>query len=311
MIGRSRPDVSLADILSTVVSRRALLACGAGVAASAIVAPGRIGALAQEATPASRTEALDFRLVARVLAEDWPALAMGVATPAAGAELAGADLLAALRQGGLVLYFRHARTDFSQDDTDLSDLSNCATQRNLSAEGRAQARLIGESIASLAIPIGEVLSSELCRTRETAELAFGRALPAPDLTSFGTAGSEAEEQERAAALRRLLATPPRPGTNTVLVGHLFNIQAAAGISLAEGQAAIFRPAPSIEAPATPLPADSWIQKRGTDVVSFWARRRRISRPRKERVDQPRCFVPQHDTTICRRPTKRFVPRDAT
>jgi phosphohistidine phosphatase SixA len=256
MIGRSRPDESFADFLFTVLSRRALLSGSAGVAASAVTALGHHGALAQEATPASTTEAPGFRLVARVFAEDWPVLTTGVATPAAGEEFGGPNLLAALRQGGFVLYFRHARTDFSQDDTDLSDLSNCATQRNLSSEGQAQARLIGESIANLAIPIGEVLSSELCRTRETAELAFGRATPMPDLTSFGTAGSEAEEQRRAAALRRLLAIPPEPGTNTVLVGHLFNIQAAASISLAEGQAAIFRPSPSIAALATPFPADS-------------------------------------------------------
>ena len=99
-------------------------------------------------------------------------------------------------------------------------------------------------IAALGIPIGEVLSSELCRTRETAELAFGRTTLMPDLTSFGTTESEMEEQERAAALRHLLATPPAPGTNSVLVGHLFNIQAAANISLEEGEAAIFSPATS-------------------------------------------------------------------
>ena len=238
------------------LSRRALLrgAASLGLAASGVIARRRLPVRAQVATPTMMTAVTGFRLVARVLPEDWPTLA--TAMPAADEELAGPDLLAALRQGGFVLYFRHARTDFSQDDTDLSDLSNCATQRNLSSEGRAQARLIGESIANLAIPIGEVLSSELCRTRETAELAFGRATLMPDLTSFGTAGSEAEEQERVAALRRLLATPPQPGTNTVLVGHLFNIQAAADISLAEGQAAIFRRSASIEALATPLPADS-------------------------------------------------------
>ena len=211
-------------------------------------------ALSQEATPERTAEASGFHLVARVAAEEWTALA--TATLAGDEALAGPDLLAALRNGGFVIYFRHARTDFSQDDTDLSDLSNCATQRNLSAEGRTQARLIGDAIATLAIPIGDILSSELCRTRETAELAFGEATPAPDLTSFGTAGSEVEEEERVAALRRLLATPPAPGSNTVLVGHLFNIQAAAGISLAEGQAAIFRPIASSEAPATPLPTDS-------------------------------------------------------
>jgi phosphohistidine phosphatase SixA len=249
-------DVSFTDMLFPLLSRRALLFGGAGVAASAITALGHLGALAQEATPGSTAEAPAFHLVARVLAEDWPALATGTATPAAGEELAGPALLEALREGGFVIYFRHARTDFSQDDTDLSDLTNCATQRNLSPEGHAQARLIGEEIAALAIPIGEVLSSELCRTRESAELAFGRTTPMPDLTSFGTAGSEAEEQERAAALRRLLATPPAPGTNTVLVGHLFNIQAAAGIGLAEGEAAIFRPAQMLETLATPSPATS-------------------------------------------------------
>src|SRR5215210_3214222 len=254
MLARSRLDVSFTGIRFTVLSRRVLLSGGAGLAAAAVTALPHLGVLAQEATPAPTAEASGFRLVARMLAEDWPALATAVATPAAGDELAGSALLAALREGGFVIYFRHARTDFSQDDTDLIDLTNCATQRNLSAEGQAQARLIGEAIAALGIPIGKVLSSELCRTRETAELAFGQTTPMPDLTSFGTAGSEAEEQERAAALRRLLSTPPAPGTNTVLVAHLFNIQAAASIGLAEGEAAIFSPAATMEGSATPSPA---------------------------------------------------------
>jgi phosphohistidine phosphatase SixA len=233
-----------------------LLVITASTTLTGFAAQAYAGVLVQEATPERTTGAREFRLVARVLAEDWSALATATVTPVAGEELTGPALLAALRQGGFVLYFRHARTDFSQDDTDLSDLSNCTTQRNLSSEGQDQARLIGEAIAALGIPIGEVLSSELCRTRETAELAFGRTTPMPDLTSFGTAGSEAEEQERASALRRLLATPPPHGTNTVLVGHLFNIQAAAGIGLAEGEAAIFSPAASIEDLATPSAAIS-------------------------------------------------------
>ena len=254
MIDHPGRHVSFTRIRYTFFSRRALLFAGAGVAASAVTSLAYTGVLAQDATPATTAEAPGFRLVARVLAENWPALATGMATPSAAEDLAGPDLLTMLRQGGLVIYFRHARTDFSQDDTDLSDLTNCATQRNLSPEGHAQAQLIGDAIAALDIPIGEVLSSELCRTRETAEIAFGRTTPIPDLTSFGTASSEAEEQERAAALRRLLATPPARGTNTVLVGHLFNIQAAASIGLAEGEAAIFSAAATMKGPATPSPA---------------------------------------------------------
>ena len=248
MIDRARGEVS-------IHSRRVLLR---GVARLGLIATGTVTGgpqhvLAQETTPVGMAEVPGFRLAARVLAEEWGTLTTATATPEAGEELAGAALQAALREGGFVIYFRHARTDFSQDDTDLGDLENCATQRNLSAEGREQARLIGEAIAALNFPIGEILSSELCRTRETAELAFGRVTLLPDLTSFGTAGSEAEEEARVEALRRLLATPPAPGTNTVLVGHLFNIQGAAGIGLAEGEAAIFAPSGTVEAPATPAP----------------------------------------------------------
>jgi hypothetical protein len=43
------------------------------------------------------------------------------------------------------------------------------------------------------------------------------------------------------ARRKLLATEPEAGTNTVLVSHGFNITAAAEISIGEGEAAIFAP----------------------------------------------------------------------
>jgi len=196
-------------------------------------------------------EMLAFRLVAQIKAEEWATLETALATPTTGEFLAGQELLAALREGGYVIYVRHAITDQSQTDSDLSDLANCATQRNLTEEGRAQAQLIGESIGALAIPIGEIQSSELCRARETAELAFGRVTQTPDLSSFGTAASETDVNARIEALRRLLATPPVSGTNTVLVGHQFNIGDAAGVSLAEGEAAIFLPLGAAEASATP------------------------------------------------------------
>lgn len=152
----------------------------------------------------------------------------------------GSELLGALRAGGFVIYFRHAAT-VPGGDADLQNLANCATQRNLSDQGREQAREIGNAFRQLSIPVGTVLSSALCRTLETANLAFGRAEQSLDLTSLPQAGSEAEEERRVMALRELLATPPPAGQNTVLVGHLFNIQRAAETNLAEGEAAIFEP----------------------------------------------------------------------
>ncbi|HLF26361.1 MAG TPA: histidine phosphatase family protein [Anaerolineae bacterium] len=151
--------------------------------------------------------------------------------------LQGAALIEALRRGGYVVYFRHAATDQTQSDTDTQNLENCQTQRNLNDQGRADAQAIGAAFQALDIPIGQVLSSGYCRARDTAQLAFGRAEITPDLTGFPSDLSE----QRIAALRNLLSTPPEVGTNTVLVAHGFNISNTANISIVEGEAAIFAP----------------------------------------------------------------------
>ena len=179
-------------------------------------------------------------LFALVVALGAAVVAGASGSPSQG-RLEGRALVEALRGGGYVLYFRHAATDFSQEDTDTRNLRNCRTQRNLTADGRADARAIGRAIRELRIPVGSVLASRYCRTRQTASLAFGRVRTTIDLTSLPSSPTAAERNRRVAALRRLLGTPPRPGLNTVLVAHLFNIDAAAGISLEEGEAAVFRP----------------------------------------------------------------------
>ena len=164
------------------------------------------------------------------------------ATPIApGTRLTGEALVEALRRGGFVIYFRHAATDFSITDTDRQNLENCATQRNLSEVGREDARAIGAAFRRLAVPVGPVLASRYCRTRETAELAFGRAETTRDLVSTASARDETERATLVATLRALLAAAPPPATNTILVGHDFNIRAATELGIAEGEAAIFLP----------------------------------------------------------------------
>jgi phosphohistidine phosphatase SixA len=152
-------------------------------------------------------------------------------------ELTGETLVNALRRGGYVIYFRHATTDRSQTDTQPQNLDNCQKQRNLNEQGRVEARTIGESLASLSIPIGRVLSSGYCRARETAQLAFGQAVITPDLTGF----PQSLRDQRIAALARMLSTRPLPRTNTVLVAHGFNLTNTADITISEGEAAVFAP----------------------------------------------------------------------
>jgi phosphohistidine phosphatase SixA len=159
---------------------------------------------------------------------------------AAGDERLGpAQLVQALQEGGLVVYFRHAATDQSQDDAGLADLDDCSKQRNLDESGREQSREIGRAFRALELPVGDVLTSEYCRTRETAELAFGRYDDEPVLTGFPGA-DDPGYRERLAGARALLGRPPGQG-NTVLVAHAKNLEAAAGVSLDEGDAAVFEP----------------------------------------------------------------------
>jgi len=152
--------------------------------------------------------------------------------------LAGPALVAALKHGGLTLYLRHVATDFSQNDERYVQ-GDCATQRNLTDAGRADARAIGREIKRLGLRIGDVLASPYCRTMETAELIFGRAT-----ASAAVRGGPAQAPaERYAELRELLSTPPAPGTLRVISSHgnPFRAVTDAGY-LVEGEAAVVAPA---------------------------------------------------------------------
>ncbi|MBK7470586.1 MAG: histidine phosphatase family protein [Betaproteobacteria bacterium] len=86
---------------------------------------------------------------------------------------------------GYIIYFRHTATDFSQNDEKMRDFDDCANQRNLTDAGREQAKKIAAAWRGLNIPVGRVLASPYCRTREVAQLAFGASsaldagVPAP------------------------------------------------------------------------------------------------------------------------------------
>jgi bisphosphoglycerate-dependent phosphoglycerate mutase len=147
-----------------------------------------------------------------------------------------ADIVQKLREGGYVLYLRHAATDFSQNDARMTSYEDCASQRNLTDQGREEARRIGAQVKRLGIPIGEVLASPYCRTMETARLAFGRARATNDVR-----GGPVDEK-RYDGLRRLLSSEVKKGENRVISSHGNPFQALAGSPyLAEGEMAVVRP----------------------------------------------------------------------
>ena len=172
------------------------------------------------------------------------AVAMAIAASGGGAradDMTAKELATLLKAGGLIMYVRHAATDHSQSDVDVTDLGNCAMQRNLSEQGKEESRRMAAAIAELGIPVGEVYSSPYCRTVDTARLVFGRYTIEDGLTA--TFYTDAAETARiGTALRRMLSTVPEGAVNTVLVGHTANLSDVTKVwPKPEGVVHVFRP----------------------------------------------------------------------
>ncbi len=178
--------------------------------------------------------------VAAGLAAMEPARAANVAgtessAPAAGSQLQGAALVAALRRGGYVIYFRHTATDFSRNDSGMRAFDDCDNQRLLSAQGRTDAAAIGQRIRALRLRMGEALASPYCRTMDHARRMLGETV---------TPRNEIRESDGGdyPGLKQLLATPVAAGSNRWIVGHGTPFRTIAGAPhLMEGEAAVIRP----------------------------------------------------------------------
>ncbi len=167
----------------------------------------------------------------------------GLLLCAAGTVTAAPEVAAAAwgqLQPGSILLIRHANAP-GISDPDGFKLNDCASQRNLDDSGRAQARRIGEQMRRHGVKVGAVLTSQWCRARDTAELAFpGLVRDDANFNSFFEA-SALEKPQTAAALATLSAWRG-PG---VLVGvsHQVNITALTGIYPASGEGVVLRPKP--------------------------------------------------------------------
>lgn len=193
--------------------------------------------------PAACRAGARTRILFAGLVAGWT-LAAGASAAAFEDKLSGAELLDALKSGGLVVFIRHAETEQDYADQVSAVMGDCSTQRPLSEAGWRQARAIGKAFEALRIPVSAVYSSEYCRAWQTADLAFGRYRKTQDL-NFAPAEDYSDEQiaamrERMAAR---LAAVPKDGGNTVLVGHDDPFEAATGIYPEPmGVAFVIRPA---------------------------------------------------------------------
>jgi phosphohistidine phosphatase SixA len=141
---------------------------------------------------------------------------------------------AALRRGAIALV-RHADAPGTGDPPGWR-LDDCATQRNLSATGRADARALGHALRAERVPIAQVLSSPWCRCLDTARLMdVGPVQTEPAFSNAFVLNDRRDEltAEGLAVLRRWRG----PGT-LIVVTHGSNITALTGRNPASGEAVV-------------------------------------------------------------------------
>ena len=155
----------------------------------------------------------------------------------------GDALWGLLKTGRQVILLRHAVTTPGVGDPPGFTLKDCATQRNLTEAGRADARRLGEALREHGVPVGRVLSSPWCRCLDTARLAFGTAGISTALSNLYGRSEGSVPQVR--EMETLIDTwrPEGAGGNLVLVSHGSTILALTGVSLAPAEMVIVTPRP--------------------------------------------------------------------
>ena len=93
------------------------------------------------------------------------------------------NLINELKKGGKLIFIRHAYAPGGGDPKNF-DINDCKTQRNLNNIGKNQAKKIGSFFKDNNIPIDKIYSSEWCRCKDTASIAFNKFKTKNFLNSF-------------------------------------------------------------------------------------------------------------------------------
>ncbi|MBQ0930938.1 histidine phosphatase family protein [Ideonella sp. 4Y16] len=150
--------------------------------------------------------------------------------------------LARVRGGGLVLYVRHGLTDNSRiDQPGITDFADCSTQRTLSPEGRRQAEQLGAAIRRAGWPVRRVISSPMCRSLDTARLAFGAQVETDPLLAYTAHLSAAQRQAALARTRDWLSQAVPAGELRVVVAHGPNLSDLTDYFPPEAATVLLRP----------------------------------------------------------------------
>lgn len=153
------------------------------------------------------------------------------------------QLVTRMKAGGLVLVMRHAHAPREVPGAATADPGNPTLERQLDAQGKADAGAVGRGLRVLAVPLSRVLVSPAFRARQTAQHAgFATAVEAVELgDNAASMAGVTEAQGR--WLRQMASQVPGPGT-LLLITHTPNLTRAFpewGEAMAEGEVAVLQP----------------------------------------------------------------------
>jgi phosphohistidine phosphatase SixA len=122
-----------------------------------------------------------------------------------------------LKKGGNLIFIRHAYAPGGGDPENFI-ISDCSTQRNLNEDGKNQSKRIGQFFIENDILIDKVLSSEWCRCKDTAQIAFTNFETKNFLNSFFSAQFASNKNQQIRDLKKYIKNW-QSDKNLVLVTH--------------------------------------------------------------------------------------------
>ncbi len=149
---------------------------------------------------------------------------------------ANEKILKLLKEGGKVVFIRHAYAP-GNGDPDNFDIKNCSTQRNLNNSGISQSKNIGTFFSKNNIQIDKVLSSEWCRCKDTAQLAFQIFETFNALNSFYDPRFEKNKSKQIKNLKKFINNW-KSNKNLILVTHFVVISEMLGIGASSGEVVV-------------------------------------------------------------------------
>ena len=149
---------------------------------------------------------------------------------------ANENIVEILKKGGNIIFIRHAIAPGNGDPQNF-DISNCSTQRNLSKEGELQALKIGKFFKKNDIKLAKVLSSEWCRCKDTAKIAFGNYETKNFLNSFYDERFSENKDKQILDFQKFVRNWNKTG-NLVLVTHYVVISEILDLTTSSGEIVI-------------------------------------------------------------------------